>query len=160
MRETGSSTAAGCSAGQATRPVPVASIGFATRASRFTCQSHCTPRATGSCCDSRDPLDSVTAGDWGNYTAARWQYKRTQNYGSEDYKVSDGRRQGHDRVRIEDVALAEDGRSVLLKMRDMQPAMQMELKYRIQAADGTPLAHTIEHTIHQVGDAVALEGGG
>ena len=107
-----------------------------------------------------DPLDPATAGDWGNYTASRWQYKRTQNYGSEDYKISDGRRQGRDRVRIEDVALAEDGRSVLLKIRDMQPAMQMELRYRIQAADGTPLAHTIEHTIHKVGEAVALEGGG
>ena len=106
------------------------------------------------------PLDPVTAGDWGNYTAARWQYKRTRNYGSEDYKVSDGRRQGRDRVRIEDVAVAEDGRSVLSKIRDMQPAMQMELKYRIQAADGTPLAHTIEHTIHRGGRSGRREGGG
>jgi hypothetical protein len=106
-----------------------------------------------------EPLDEGSATNYRNWSASRWEYRRTQNYGSEDYRVSDPRRRGRDRLRIEAVELADDQRTVRLKIRDMQPAMQMELRYQLRAADGTDLSQLIHHTVHTLGVAAELTGG-
>jgi hypothetical protein len=100
-----------------------------------------------------EPLDEESAQYYGNYAVNRWNYRRTASYGSADYSVKERRRKGRDRVRVEQAVLSEDGKSVLLEIRDMRPCMQMEIRYRVQAADGTPLAQTIHHTIHRVGSS-------
>ena len=98
------------------------------------------------------PLDAESAGDYANYAVSRWNYKRTANYGSDDYSVKNPRKKGRDRVRVENAVLSDDKKSVLLEIRDMQPSMQMEITYRIKAADGTELSQTIHNTIHKVGN--------
>ncbi len=37
------------------------------------------------------PVDAGLAADCRNYSVSRWNYRRTENYGSEDYRVSDGK---------------------------------------------------------------------
>jgi hypothetical protein len=95
-----------------------------------------------------NPLDPSSAMDEGNWTANRWQYRRTQNYGSEDYRPGEPPRRGRERMQVETVELADDERTVRIKFRDMQPAMQMEVRYKIRAADGTELSQLIHHTVH------------
>ncbi|MEM9660535.1 MAG: hypothetical protein AAF961_19390, partial [Planctomycetota bacterium] len=92
-----------------------------------------------------------TAGNPRAYLVQRWQYRRTSDYGSEDYRVSDPRRAGRDRVRVTAAEVSDDGKSVLLKISEMQPAQQMQIRYRLRAADGAPMQHTIQHTVHALG---------
>jgi hypothetical protein len=98
-----------------------------------------------------DALDRSSATNRRNYSAGRWNYRPTAQYGSEDYRVSNRRRRGRDRVRIAGVTLAVDNKTVTLEIPDMSPAMQMEIKYRIKSADGKELRQLVHHTIHNLG---------
>ena len=102
-----------------------------------------------------NPLDRESAGNSQSYSIERWNYRRTPNYGSADYRVSDGRK-GHDKLFASEVILSEDRKSVFLKIPDMKPAMQMEIKYNLMAEDGTWLSQFIHHTIHVLGDPITL----
>ena len=102
-----------------------------------------------------NPLDPATATDPRRYRVERWNYKRTRNYGSRDYKLSDGER-GRDRVPVLGVQLSKDGRSVLLQMPDMGPCMQMEINYKVRSAAGKDVAQKVHHTIHAIGDGAVL----
>ena len=46
--------------------------------------------------------------------------------------------------------VSADGKKVLIEIANMVPCHQMEIRYRIQAADGEQLNQTIHHTIHEV----------
>ncbi len=95
-------------------------------------------------------LDTETATDPDSYSVKRWNYKRSSNYGSRDYKA-DGS-QGRDRVEVTRAKLSADKKSVLLQIDDMKPTMQMQVEYRIDAADGAYLSHRIQNTIHAIGN--------
>ena len=95
-------------------------------------------------------LDAETAADLKSYSVKRWGYRRTRNYGSRDYKA-DGS-QGRDRVEVTGVKLSADKKSVLLQIADMKPTMQMQIEYKIDAADGAYLSHRIQNTIHAIGN--------
>jgi hypothetical protein len=102
-------------------------------------------------------LDKDTALDAENYAVSQFGYHRTANYGSEDYRLSDGQR-GRDTVTVSGVKLSKDNRTVLLQIPDQQPCTQMEIKYNLQAEDGTRLSQLIENTILAVGADVDLDG--
>jgi len=95
-------------------------------------------------------LDAETAADPESYSVHRWGYRRTRNYGSRDYKA-DGS-QGRDNVEVTGVKLSADKKSVLLQIADMKPAMQVQIRYKIDAEDGTYLSHRIQNTIHAIGN--------
>ncbi len=95
-------------------------------------------------------LDAETAADPESYSVKRWGYRRTRNYGSRDYKA-DGS-QGRDRVEVAGVKLSADKKSVLLQIAEMKPTMQMQIEYKIDAADGAYLSHRIQNTIHAIGN--------
>ena len=99
-----------------------------------------------------DPLDPKTATDPDLYAVGRWNYVAARRYGSPDFKVSNPQEEGRDEVRVTGVTLSPDSKTVLLHIPDMQPSMQMEIKYNIKAADGTPMSQWIENTIHVVGE--------
>jgi hypothetical protein len=46
--------------------------------------------------------------------------------------------------------LSADNQTLLLEIPDLKPAMQMKIKYRINAADGVPIAEEIYNTIYKV----------
>jgi hypothetical protein len=94
-----------------------------------------------------DALNPVTA-DAGNFSVRRWSYRRTEKYGSQDYKMSRKDAVGRDSVEVSAVKLSEDGKTLHLEIADMQPAMQMEIKYRLVFAGGVETSHVIQNTIH------------
>ena len=95
------------------------------------------------------PLDAASATDPQNYDLKRWNYKWTGNYGSDDFKVSDGAK-GKDDVPVEKATLSPDKKTLTLKLPNMSPAMQMRIKFKIQSADGKPCEQEIHNTIHRV----------
>jgi len=96
------------------------------------------------------PLDPATTENPSRYSIAQWNYRWTKNYGSPDFKVSNPEEQGRDRISVDRVALSEDGKSVLIEIPELQPAMQMEIRYRLQTMDGAPVEGAIYNTIHRV----------
>ncbi len=97
-----------------------------------------------------EPLDSERSGVAARYAVERWNYRWQQSYGSKDYKVSDGK-VGRDKVTVRAVRISKNGKSVLLEMEDMKPCMQMRIRYRIQATDGTRMSHEIYNSVNKVG---------
>ena len=85
------------------------------------------------------------------FNVERWNYKWQERYGSDDYRLSDGK-VGRDRVSIEDVRLSSDGRSLFLAIANMKPCMQMRIRYRLTGRDGSRVASQIYNTIHVLGD--------
>jgi len=97
-----------------------------------------------------EKLDPKTAADYGNWGVEQWNYKWTANYGSAHYSVSNPRKRGQDEVEVWDVTLSDDGKTVFLEMEDLQPVMQMQIRYNITAADGTELEDSVWLTINKV----------
>jgi hypothetical protein len=99
-----------------------------------------------------EPLHAETASDVGSYGVARWNYRRTADYGSPDLRVSDGR-PGHEDVAVTAARLSEDGRTVELTLADMRPAMQMQIRYDLESREGAPVRGEIQSTVHATGNS-------
>jgi hypothetical protein len=97
-----------------------------------------------------DPVDPETAGDAGNYGAQMWNYLWSDKYGSDDYWVSNPKKKGREPVEIATAKLSEDRKTVTLEIPDLKPVMQMLVKVRLKAADGSPLSFDLYHTIHRL----------
>ena len=97
------------------------------------------------------PLDPATAGDPDNYSIRQWNYRWTRSYGSPEMSVTNPRRRGQDRVRITAAGLSADRKTVFLKVPGIRTVMQMRIRYRIDAADGTALSQTIYNTNNRLG---------
>ncbi|MFB6272941.1 MAG: ThuA domain-containing protein [Salinibacter sp.] len=93
------------------------------------------------------PLDSTAATIPGNYSVRRWNYKRTEQYGSGRYKL-DGS-PGQEQLPVATVHLSDDRQSVLLVVPDMKPVMQLRLGYSVTTADGTPLNGPVYLTLNE-----------
>ena len=102
------------------------------------------------------PLDPATAGDPDNYSIRQWNYRWTRNYGSPEMSVANPRRQGHDKVGITAAGLSADRKTVFLKVPGIRTVMQMKIRYRIKAADGTALSQRIYNTINRLGPERSL----
>lgn len=83
------------------------------------------------------PLDPEAAVDPGNYSAERWNYRRTPAYGSPHFRL-DGSR-GQDALVPSSAYLAPDGRSVFVGIPDMRPSMQLRVGWSLATADGEPI---------------------
>lgn len=97
------------------------------------------------------PLDESRAARTGSYRVTRWNYKWAERYGSDDFRVTDGKL-GREAVKVQAVKVSRDGRSVFLEMPDIRPCMQMRIQYRLRTADKKRLSEDIYHTIHKLGD--------
>lgn len=100
------------------------------------------------------PLDEASATDVQNYSVEVWNYKWTGEYGSPDFKVSDGTK-GRDTLEVGQASLSADHKTLTLPISGLAPCMQMKIKFRIQSADGKPVEQEIHNTIHRVPGAKA-----
>jgi mono/diheme cytochrome c family protein len=119
---------------------------------RHTGKEVTTPSALSACSSGvwlefPQPLAETDAGEPSNFRVSRWNYQRTANYGSEDYRVSDGK-PGRDRVRVEHVSVSSDRRSVFLHVGDMVECMQMRVDYKLQGAERQPMAGSVDLTVN------------
>ena len=88
-------------------------------------------------------LDRQTAENPENYAVKIWGLKRTANYGS-----------NHDNERnlkVTGVAVSADGRTVLLKIPDVETTWCMEIRYRIKGANGEDVNSMIHNSVHRLG---------
>lgn len=95
------------------------------------------------------PLDasSVTTK---NFEVKRWNYKRTQEYGSGHFKL-DGT-SGEEVLQVLATHVSADGKSVLLLLPDMQEVMQMEVAYNLRAKDGKSVNQQFWFTVNKTSE--------
>lgn len=96
------------------------------------------------------PLDPASAADLQNYDVKRWNYARTEQYGSPEFFVSNPKQQGREPVNITAAKLSPDGKTLTLEFEDFRPAMQESIHFELKAKDGVTVAQTIQHTIHAI----------
>jgi hypothetical protein len=99
------------------------------------------------------PLSLSSVTDLQNYSGKRWNYERAEHYGSPEFSVQDGKKQGRDVIDITSAKLSPDGRTVTLQITDLKPVMEESIRFSLTAADGTPIEQEIQHTIHSVPDS-------
>ena len=92
------------------------------------------------------PLDSASAAQPGSYQVKRWNYRRTEQYGSGHFML-DGS-PGEESLPVAAAHLSADARSLLLLIRDMREVMQMKLGYSLRFDDGRTVADTLHLTLN------------
>lgn len=93
-----------------------------------------------------EPLDPREAVDPDNYSAERWDYRRTADYGSPHYR-RDGQR-GQEPMIPSSAYLSHDRTSVFVGMPDMRPVMQMRVGWSLRLAAGSPFQDSAYFTPH------------
>ncbi|MDB6034059.1 MAG: Large, multifunctional secreted protein [Verrucomicrobiales bacterium] len=96
------------------------------------------------------PLATDSAADIQNFSGKRWNYERAEHYGSPELSVADPKKKGRDVIEIKGTKLSNDGKTLTVEIADLKPVMQQSLKFNLKAADGTPIAQEIQHTIHAI----------
>jgi len=129
---------------------------------RYTGSEMCVPvafhaRVDGLSLTFSQPLDTGAAQDIESYALERWNYQWSSNYGSDDWSVADPQSRGRDRLEIISAELSTDGRTVFLSIADMRPAMQMQLRYHLDTADGRPVRGAIYPTLHRLARGAVAE---
>jgi hypothetical protein len=94
------------------------------------------------------PLAADVANDPDSYSILRWNYHWTAEYGSRQWSVTDPSKQGYDTVKVKSAKLQPDGRTVMLDVEDMRPAMQIQVGYDLEASDGTQVRGDVYGTAH------------
>lgn len=85
-------------------------------------------------------LDAKMATNPESYSAERWNYKRTPEYGSPHLKL-DGSN-GQEWLNASSAYLSTDGMSVLVAFPEMKTCHQMRVGWGLQSADGLKAANT------------------
>ncbi|QOV89846.1 DUF6797 domain-containing protein [Humisphaera borealis] len=93
-------------------------------------------------------LSAEEANDPQSYAIERWNYLWAENYGSADYSVSDPTKSAHDTVKIKSAKLQPDGKTVVLEIPDMKPAMQYKTEVNLVSEDDADVRFEIYHTVH------------
>jgi mono/diheme cytochrome c family protein len=81
-----------------------------------------------------EALDSAKAADPDNYSLTSWQYKRTYQYGSPQFKA-DGT-PGIDRLAPSRAYVSKDKRAVFIAVPEIKPVMQMRVGWSLATAAG------------------------
>ncbi len=94
------------------------------------------------------PVDKAIATNLANYTVDRWNYWRSSNYGSGNFKL-DGK-PGQETLPVASVTLSKDKRSVLLGIPDMKICHSLRVSYRRPVATSAPVIQHAYFTVHQL----------
>lgn len=97
------------------------------------------------------PLDPKTAADPDSYSILQWNYHWTAGYGSAQWSIENPKKQGYDTVEVKSAKLLADGKTVFLEIPAIQPVMQMQIGYSLNAVDGADMKGEIYNTIHERG---------
>ena len=95
-------------------------------------------------------LDRGEAENVANYESTRWNYKRTEMYGSGIFRRNGI--PGKENVRVANAVLSEDGKKLFVQLHDMLNVMQMELSYSVQTVDGKTIEKSLYFSWNNEGD--------
>ncbi len=87
-------------------------------------------------------LDKAVAENKSRYTISTWDLKRTRNYGSKRYNIRE--------LTIDQVTLANDGKTILIHLPDIQPTWVMEINYALKGEDGKTFEGVVQNTIYEL----------
>jgi mono/diheme cytochrome c family protein len=85
-----------------------------------------------------------------NFQVKRWNYRRTEQYGSGHYKLNGT--PGEETIRVISVHLSKDRKHVLLVISNMQRAEQMEIQYNIHEKTGRDVTDNVWLTINDLSE--------
>ena len=102
------------------------------------------------CLTFSERLDPRTVADPSRFLLEQWNYRWSGDYGSRRWSVANPNKQGQDRVPIRAITLLDDACTVKLHIPGLKPVMQMELSYRVPAADGSEMKGVIYSTVNKV----------
>lgn len=91
-----------------------------------------------------DAVDAVEASNPANYSAERWNYRRTANYGSPHFKL-DGSK-GQESLSPSAAYPSADGRTVFVAIPDMRPVMQMRIGWSLSSRTGNRFSQSAYFT--------------
>ncbi|MCH7227105.1 DUF6797 domain-containing protein [Haloferula sp. A504] len=89
-----------------------------------------------------DPLDAASINEAGAWQIRAWDLERTQRYGSKHFNERSWP--------VESAKLSEDGRTVSLKIPDLEPTWGMSVKIQVRGADGRPVQREMHQSIFSV----------
>lgn len=92
-------------------------------------------------------LDTVAAKETSNYTIKRWNYERTEAYGSGHFKM-DGTK-GEETLPVLASYLSADRKKIFLLIADVKEVMQMEVAYNLLGKDGHKVKDKFWFTINK-----------
>jgi hypothetical protein len=107
-------------------------------------------------------LDAELAEDPTSYSAQRWDYVRSEQYGSGEFSVDHADKEamekaatseskGHrkrDNVKIESAKLSPDGKTVELVLEGMKPSMSLKVGYDLEDLDGDLIKSEVHATVY------------
>lgn len=96
-------------------------------------------------------LDQTFVENPGNYRVQQWNYRYSENYGSEEYRPSAPRQPGRDELEVLSATRLQDRRSLFLELPDLKPVHQMAIQFAVRSEQGRELSSTYYHTVHSVG---------
>ncbi|TDE10508.1 DUF6797 domain-containing protein [Dyadobacter psychrotolerans] len=86
-----------------------------------------------------------------SFAVKRWNYKRTQEYGSGHFKM-DGTT-GQETMQVAAAYLSSDKKKVFLLIPEMKEVMQMEVTYKLTAKDGKKVDDVFWFTVNNTSEA-------
>lgn len=101
------------------------------------------------------PLDAKEAADAENFSARRWNYRRTSDYGSATYTIKDPEKKGRETVNVKSAKLLSDGRTVEIELEDFRPVNQLEVKFKLKAKDGAEIEQEFQCSVNVVPGSIA-----
>ncbi|QIF04889.1 DUF6797 domain-containing protein [Roseimicrobium sp. ORNL1] len=109
----------------------------------------CTPMDKGVLLHFTEALDPKLASDPASFSAERWNYKRTAEYGSPHLKL-DGTT-GQEWMAASSAYLSKDGKSVFIGIPDMKAGVnQMRIGWGLQSKDGHKAENTAYFTPYEL----------
>lgn len=93
-------------------------------------------------------LDPAVAANPANYSAERWNYRRSADYGSPHFTISGGR--GQDAMTPSSAYVSRDRKSVFVGIPDVRPVMQMRIGWALQTAAGEAFEHNAYFTPYEL----------
>ncbi len=93
-------------------------------------------------------LDPESASEISNYRVERWNYMRTEEYGSGHYRL-DGS-PGQELLPVFSAHVSDDGKGVFLAIPNIEEVQQMEISYSLKASDDHSMNDDFWFTVNHV----------
>ena len=93
-------------------------------------------------------LDEASVTDISKYQVKRWNYHRTEKYGSGHFRM-DGT-PGDENMPVLKAFLSDDKKTIFLAVPNMEKVMQMSLAYEIKTADGHAINDNFYFTVNEL----------
>ncbi len=97
-----------------------------------------------------EALDEKSAEDIDNFQVKRWNYERTEKYGSGHFLLNG--EPGEETLPVLESHLGSDGKSLLLILPNMTEVMQMEVDYSLRTKAGHSFSDEFYFTVNDAGE--------